>query len=153
MYQILTNQEQLPSIANYTPLIVLTESMEPTIQSGDLIICRNTAAENVNENDIISFYDPASNSSSIITHRVVQVIQKDGNIFFETKGDNNNVADTELVPAENLVGVYKTQIHDIGSLLMYMQTTQGLLTCVILPIGLILLYDKIRNNLQAKKLS
>ena len=34
------NPDEVPSIGNSIPLIVVTESMDPTIKAGDLIICK-----------------------------------------------------------------------------------------------------------------
>ncbi|MBR2027907.1 MAG: signal peptidase I, partial [Oscillospiraceae bacterium] len=101
------NKDEVPSIGGTFPLIVLTDSMYPDIKSGDLIICNTAEAEDVKVNDVISFFDPAGNGTSIVTHRVIEIVEENGEILFRTRGDNNNTEDKELVPAENLVGVYK----------------------------------------------
>ena len=145
------NQDEVPSLAGRLPMIVLTDSMYPGIESGDLIICHTAAAEEVNENDIISFFDPAGNGSSVVTHRVIEVIDKDGSLFFRTKGDNNNTEDKELVPAENLVGVYEMKIPGAGNIAMFMQSTSGLIICVALPIILLVAYDVIRRRIYQKQ--
>jgi len=100
----------VPSIGGKLPLIVLTDSMYPEIESGDLIICNTAKPEDIKEKDVISFFDPAGSGTSIVTHRVLEIVPKDGKLFFRTRGDNNNTEDRELVPAENLVGVYQTRI-------------------------------------------
>lgn len=141
-----TNKEEVPSVGGYLPLIVLTDSMAPKIDSGDLIICHTIKAEDVKEKDIIAFFDPAGNGTSIVTHRVVEVIKEDGKISFRTKGDNNNTEDTKPVPAENLVGIYKTRIVGAGHIAMFMQSTPGLLVCVGVPIVMIVGYDMFRRK-------
>lgn len=144
-----TNSDEVPSVGGYLPMIVLTDSMYPEIQSGDLIICRATDAESVEEGDIIAFFDPLSDSS-IVSHRVVDIVTEDGGLYFETKGDNNNVADQELVPAENLVGVCIHVISGAGNVAMFMQTTQGLIVCVVCPLVLLVVYDIIRRKIYEK---
>jgi len=104
------NKDEVPSIGGKLPLIVLTDSMYPEIESGDLIICNTAKPEDIKEKDVISFFDPAGSGTSIVTHRVLEIVPKDGKLFFRTRGDNNNTEDRELVPAENLVGVYQTRI-------------------------------------------
>lgn len=146
-----TNKDEVPSIGGYLPMIVLTDSMLDEIKSGDLIICHTIDAESVREKDIIAFFDPAGNGSSVVTHRVIEIVNKDGKLFFRTKGDNNNVEDKALVPAENLVGIYKTRIAGAGNIAMFMQTTTGLIVCVVLPIILLVGYDIIRRRLYEKK--
>lgn len=144
------NKDEVPSIGGTFPLIVLTDSMYPHIESGDLIICHTIDASEVKEKDVISFFDPASNGTSIVTHRVVEVINENGKISFRTRGDNNNTEDKQPVPAENLVGIYKSRIAGAGHIAMFMQSTAGLIICVVLPIVLLVAYDIIRRRLYEK---
>jgi len=141
-----TNTDEVPSVSGYLPLIVLTDSMYPEIESGDLIICHTEKPENVKEGDVIAFFDPAGNGSSVVTHRVMEITEVDGEIAYITKGDANNIEDEKPVPGENLVGVYKTRIAGMGSVAMFMQSTQGLILCVVVPILLLIGYDVIRRK-------
>ena len=140
------NSEKVPSIGGILPLIVLTDSMYPEIHSGDLIICHTEDAENVKEGDIISFFDPAGNGTSIVTHRVTEVTTEGGELAFRTKGDANNVEDSMPVPADKLVAVYRNRIPNMGNVAMFMQTTTGLIVCVVCPILLLVGYDMIRRR-------
>ena len=145
------NKDEVPSVGGYLPLIVLTDSMYPEIKSGDLIICHTVGSDEVKANDVIAFFDPAGNGSSIVTHRVLEVISQDGDLEFRTKGDFNNTEDKMLVPEENLVGIYQTRIPNAGHVAMFMQTTNGLLLCVVLPIVLLVGWDIVRRNRYEKK--
>ena len=144
------NKDEVPSIGGTFPLIVLTDSMYPEIESGDLIICNTAEAEDIKVNDVISFFDPVGNGTSIVTHRVIEIVEEDGEILFRTRGDNNNTEDKELVPAENLVGVYKIRIAGAGHIAMFMQSTAGLIVCVVLPIILLVGYDLVRRRIYEK---
>ena len=55
-------------------MIILTDSMVPEFESGDLIICHTVEPEDVQAGDIICFYDPAGNGMATVTHRVQEVI-------------------------------------------------------------------------------
>lgn len=145
------NKSEVPNVGGYLPMIVLTDSMNPEIESGDLIICHTIDAGSVKENDIIAFFDPAGDGTSVVTHRVIEVVNEDGRLFFRTKGDNNNTEDKDLVPAENLVGIYKMCIAGAGNIAMFMQTTTGLVVCVIIPIILLVGYDIIRRRIYDRK--
>lgn len=144
------NKDEVPSIGGTLPLIVLTDSMQPEIDSGDLIICNTAEAEEIQVDDIISFFDPAGNGTSIVTHRVIEILHEDDGLYFRTRGDNNNTEDKELVPAENLVGIYKTRIAGAGHVAMFMQSTPGLIVCVVLPVVLLIGYDLIRRRIYEK---
>jgi signal peptidase len=140
------NTDEIPSVGGYMPLIVLTDSMYPNIQSGDLIICRETDPASVEVGDVISFFDPQGDGTSVVSHRVKSIIHEDGTLAFRTQGDANNAEDDATVPAENLVGVYQSRIAGAGNVAMFMQTSTGLIVCVVLPLFLLVGYDILRRR-------
>lgn len=143
--------EEVPSIAGTLPLIVLTDSMYPVIESGDLIICHTEEPENIRVGDMIAFFDPAGSGSSIVTHRVLEVTEQDGQIAWKTKGDNNNTEDRLPVTADKLVAVYEgTRLAGFGNVALFMQTTPGLIICVVCPILLLVGYDMVRRRMYEK---
>lgn len=143
--------EEVPSVAGKLPLIVLTDSMYPVIQSGDLIICSTAQPEEIETGDVIAFFDPAGNGTTIVTHRVLEVTELDGQTAWRTKGDNNNTEDRLLVTGEKLVAVYEgTRLAGFGNVALFMQTTPGLIVCVVCPILLLVGYDMIRRRMYEK---
>lgn len=147
----LVNKYEVPDLGGTIPLIVLTDSMYPDIKSGDLIICKALEAEDVEEGDVISFYDPAGNGTSVVTHKVIEVINDNGNISFRTKGINNNTEDRLPIPAEKVIAEYTgIRIPGAGNIAIFMQTTPGLIVCVVLPIILFVGYDVIRRRIYEK---
>lgn len=141
------NTDEVPSIGGVTPLIVLTDSMLPEISSGDLIITKQIDPNEVKVNDVISFFDPAGNGSSVVTHRVIEIVEEDGVTKWRTRGDNNNTEDRELVPFENLVGIWEgARIAGAGNVAMFLQTTPGLIVCVGCPLLLLVGYDVLRRK-------
>ena len=143
--------EEVPSVAGTLPLIVLTDSMYPVIESGDLIICHTAEPEEIHVGDVIAFFDPAGNGSTIVTHRVQEVAEQGGQIAWRTKGDNNNTEDRLLVTADKLVAVYEgTRLDGFGNVALFMQTTPGLILCVVCPLLLLVGYDMIRRRMYEK---
>lgn len=147
------NKDEVPTVGGYMPLIVLTDSMYPQIKSGDIIICRTVDAKDVKVGDVISFFDPVGNGTSIVTHQVIEVLTSDsGKLSFRTKGTNNNAEDRLPVPEDKLVGMYTdTRIGGAGNVALFMQTTAGLIVCVIVPCVLLIGYDAIRRRMYEKK--
>ena len=145
------NKDEVPNISGTTPLIVLTDSMYPVIESGDLIICKGAEAEEIQVGDIIAFFDPAGNGTTIVTHRVIEVVEENGQLAWRTKGDNNNTEDRLPVTADKLVAVYEgTRIPGFGNVALFMQSTPGLIICVVCPILLLVGYDMLRRHLYVK---
>lgn len=145
-----TAADEVPTIGGYAPLIVLTGSMEPEIKSGDLIIVKQIEQGDVQVGDVIAFFDPAGNGTSIVTHRVIEIVDGEA-LSFRTQGDANNTADRLPVPAEKLVGVYRSRIPGMGDVAMFMQTTAGLILCVFVPLLLLVGWDLIRRSRYEKK--
>jgi signal peptidase len=146
-----TNADQVPSVGGRFPLIVLTDSMYPVIHSGDLIFCKTAEADQIEQGDVICFFDPAGNGTTIVTHRVTEVVEENGELSFRTKGDNNNTEDRLPVPAESLVGIYQGRLGGAGRVALFMQTPTGLVVCVVLPIVLLVVYDTIRRRRYDKR--
>ena len=149
----MVNPDEVPSIGKMTPLIVLTESMEPEIQSGDLILCKEIKASEVEEDDVISFFDPEGNGSAVVTHRVIGLVYEDGELVgFRTQGDNNDIEDRLTVPVENLVGIWTgKRVGGIGRVILFTQSTLGIILCIFLPIGAFVLYEVLRRKKQDKE--
>lgn len=151
-----TNKDEVPSLFGYAPMIVLTDSMvgnnEDNFNGGDLIFVKTVKPEEVKKGDVISFFDPQGNGTSITSHRVIEVLKENGEISFKTKGDNNNTEDKLPVPAKNLAGVYTGfKIVGAGRVAMFMQTPWGLIVCVVVPILLLIGWDALRRARYNKK--
>lgn len=141
------NPDVVPSIGGYKPMMVLTDSMSPTIKSGDLILIKEVDPETLEVGDIITFFDPAGNGQSTVTHTIKSISRENGKLKFETKGDNNNTPDRLFVEAEAVIGIYLFRIPVLADIAMFMQTVPGLILCVFVPLGALIAYDMIRRRI------
>ena len=155
-----TNKDEVPGIGGLKPMIVLTDSMEPYIDAGDIIVAKEIATEDIQPGMVITFFDPASKTgTTVVTHRVMYIIDDgDGTVSFKTAGDynveksggnaeNENGYDKLPVPAEKVIGVYSGfRIPNAGHIAMFMQTTPGLLLCIFVPLLAIVGFDIIRRR-------
>ena len=140
------NEDEIPSLGGVFPMIVLTDSMYPQISAGDLIICNTLDPEDIRVDDVISFFDPMGSGTSVVTHRVLEIVEENGTLSYRTKGDNNNAEDQVLVPQDKLVGIYRNRIPGLGHVAMFMQTTPGLILCVVCPVLLMVGFDMLRRK-------
>ena len=145
------NADEVPSIGGVFPMIVLTDSMYPEIESGDLILCHTIEADEVVVGDVITFYDPMGSGTSVVTHRVLEIQEEDGLLSFITKGDNNNAEDQKPVPEEKLIGIYRSRVPGAGHVAMFMQTTPGLILCCVCPALLMVGWDMLRRRKYEKE--
>lgn len=117
-------------ILNFAPMKVLTGSMEPKIKVGDMIVAKKVDGSIIKEGDIITY---KMGSKTYVTHRVVEVFKNGDNISFRTKGDANNIEDSDLVQQENLVGRLVFRIPKFGYLIDFITRPIGFLLLFILP--------------------
>ena len=87
--------------------------MYPEFSRGDVLIFKklnNEELKEIPENAIIIYSIGEQN----IAHRVIKKKKKNDIVWYQTKGDNNNVPDTNLVKIEQIKGVYEFRIKYIG---------------------------------------
>lgn len=136
----------VPNLFGYAPLSVQTDSMVPTFESGDLIISKvvEDVAE-LKEDDIITFTQNIAGEKSLNTHRIIEVQETGGFIFFETKGDNNPVQDEELVSELDVLAVYTgTTYKGWGNFYDFITSQFGFFLVILLPLILFFLYEVFR---------
>ncbi len=111
------------------PYVVLSGSMEPTIETGSLcFIDTNAKYQNIQKKDIIAF---KMKDGTLVTHRAIS-IDSDG---IHTKGDHNKDQDGGVVTKKSFVGKNLFWIPKIGYLVVACQSPKGriiVLTCVVL---------------------
>ena len=134
-----------PTIAGHHLYVVLSGSMSPAFEAGGLVVVRPAEAEEIVVGDIITYWEPGE-GAKLTTHRVVEVEDENG-LQFITKGDANEVVDQEPVPAENLVGKVVFAIPYAGYVADFAQSPQGLVTLVIIP-GILIIVFEARNLLR-----
>lgn len=113
------------NILGFRQYVVATGSMEPQYQVGDLIIIKETSKEKIQVGAVINYI--SANGIDTITHRVVEILEKDGETFYKTKGDNNNGEDPELVNFNQVQGVLIFKISKLGTIMTKMLTGTGIL--------------------------
>lgn len=134
MFQANTNQDEVPNVLGYKPFIVLSGSMETEIHVGDLIITKNINPKNLKIDDVIAFRDE---ENTVTTHRIIDIVEKEGTKYFVTKGDNNSSQDKNLVEYKDVEGIYVTRIPGIGSML---STLSEPTTIIILVLGVTIIF-------------
>jgi signal peptidase len=120
-----------------SPLMVVSSgSMVPVLNVGDIIIVRGVDPQAITVGTIIISHSPYEYDMPIV-HRVVAVVNEGGSLFFQTKGDHNEIQDGWKVPAENLMGVYVVKIPYIGLISLELRGPLGV-TLIILLVALII---------------
>ena len=92
------------SLAGYSGMIVLTESMQSEIPKGSLVITKTVDPQSLQIGDDITYM---ANQTTSVTHRIVGITENyenTGQRAFQTQGIMNREPDKQTVPAINVVG-------------------------------------------------
>ena len=144
------------STPTFNAYVVLTGSMLPEIQVNDVVVTKKVDANDLKVGDIITFASTDSRfAGTIITHRIIKKNPASGDnaITFQTKGDNNNVADSALVTANNIYGKVILKIPKLGYLQEFLATDGGWIIVILIPCLTVISYDivKLLKGLKRKK--
>ena len=124
---------------------ILTQSMYPKIEAGDIILTYKNDDNIYNVGDIITFVSTSNASNGItITHRIIEVSTLNGEYYYRTKGDNNNTADSAPVNANNVIGRVVFKIPKAGYIQQFLVTRTGWIVAIVLPCLGIVIYDVLK---------
>jgi len=140
----------LHTYPEYPVMVVVSGSMVPTLEIGDLIIVRGVDSREITVGTIIVFHDPTNYSPQLnldvlsvtgmrlIVHRVYGLEQRGDEIYFRTKGDHNSAPDPWVVPSNYVVGVVIGRIPQVGIVVMKLREPFGRGVIIVLILVLII---------------
>lgn len=129
---------------------IVSESMEPTLEINDVVVVKTCEATQLQKGDIITFQQ----DGRIISHRILDITKEKKIIKFRTKGDNNEIPDSDLIPEGQVYGKVLFSIKKIGKIISYIQNIRGLINIVffvIIVYILVSLRDKQKNTRKMKR--
>lgn len=148
---IVVGVSMLPIENNYKMLSVKSGSMASAIPLGSIVVIK--PANNYEVGDAITFPTVnAKKGNDFTTHRIESIENKDDSIFYKTKGDANQSADSDRINKEDVIGKVYIVIPWVGYLLGYIKTLPGLVLIIVIP-STIIIYEEIRKlNHETRKI-
>jgi signal peptidase I len=112
-----------PHVFGYRTMTMLTSSMAPQIEPGDITIVTPIAVSEVTEGMVISYHIPVGDHS-VVTHRVVSVESGPaGTVTVQTKGDANEAVDPWTAQLQgNTAYQVRAVIPEAGHLIQALRT-------------------------------
>jgi len=114
--------------------VVLSDSMSPAIEAGDVVFVSEVPADRIGEGDVVTYRGDGGR----VTHRVVEVVETDSGPRFRTKGDANEAPDPALVEPTQVVGVVRFHVPLAGHVILFAQSGLGVLALVVVPAVLLI---------------
>lgn len=123
-------------VFGYRIYLIMSGSMEPEINVKDAVITKET--DDLQKGDIIAF----QTGNTVTVHRIANVITKENDNLYQTKGDNNNVEDANLVAQSQVRGKYVGKISGVGNIVMFLKQN---IIFVLLAIGILIIVIFVRR--------
>ena len=125
---------ETPNVFGYCFYYVLTESMEPEIPSGEMILGKQTDPSELQVGDIVTYKgDTGSLHGKIITHKIVEI---EGGII-TTQGVANDIPDPPINSSQ-ILSKYVMTIPLAGKLFSVINSKWGFVFLIVTPLALLI---------------
>lgn len=123
---------------------IVSGSMNPDYEVGDILISKTTEPQNIKVGDDIVYVGEKLNlQGKIITHRVVSVSQEDGKYIFKTKGIANEEQDP-TISQEQIYGKIIYKAHILSFISKVINNIYAFYFFIFIPLSIIII-KKIRD--------
>jgi signal peptidase len=130
----------VPRAFGVTPFTVLTGSMQPAFDPGDVVLSESRSPLDVRPGEVVTFHDP-SRDGELVTHRVESMRRNGAMMSFVTKGDANDVAERWSVPVDGSIGRAVLRVPDVGHVLQWAGTREGKIGLIAIPAFLLVMLE------------
>ena len=147
--------ERLKDIVGYQTFVILTDSMEPTIPVGSLVVSKNEEEnQEISPDTIISFHVDRLGDDVIFTHYFKKKeVDESGKERYYTQAENADRYDDYKTYREDILGTYMFHIPYAGKVVQFLQSPFALLELGIILIILLihhLLWNKFDREEKAQ---
>jgi signal peptidase len=101
---------------------------------GAAILVTHLDVADVHPGDVVTWQSP---NGAYVTHRVLQIVEENGELLLQTKGDANDSPDPSAVPASAFVGVVDGWVPAAGYGMILMSTPTGLISWLSFGLALV----------------
>lgn len=122
------------SIFGWKPYVVLSDSMKPVFQAGDVAVSHPVDVDSVQPGDIITFSSIDPNSyGEAVTHKVRELTEYEGEPAFITYGTTTGVDDAYPALAQHVTGEFAFAIPGAGHIFEFFKSPMGYVVLVLIP--------------------
>lgn len=139
------------SFLNYRLFSVITGSMAPVYEIGDVLLCETVEIEDLKIGDDISYVgDDGTYKNKVITHRIIKIEEdEDGEPLFYTKGIATKTIDP-VVRKEQIFGKITKNVTFLSALYKFISKPSGFYIAIFVPL-IVLISSEIVISMVEKK--
>ena len=151
---VMTKSGDIPNVMGYSLFRVMTGSMEPTIPTDSVIVTHAVDASEIEVGDVVSYFskDPTL-MGAVITHRVVDIYEEEGTVFYQTWGDANNANDLYPPTANEIIGEVVFSSHFLGIVVRLISNPLVFFPLIVIPLLVLLILNLIKSYRMAANIA
>ena len=130
----------VPRALGWQGMVVLSGSMEPALEAGSIAFVEPGTAGGVALGQMLTFTRDGGRRT-LVTHRVIEIVDSPAGVSFRTKGDANADADLDLVAAGQVVGTVRYSLPYLGQVVDMLRGRQNYYIFVGIPAALLILNE------------
>ena len=126
------------SIFNYRLFSVASGSMAPKYVIGDVILCKDVDVKTLKIGDDITYQGKSGTfKDKVVTHRIINIEEVDGELEFHTKGIASTRVDP-IVKEDQIYGKIVMEFKLLSWLYKFIKTPNGFYICIFIPITILI---------------
>lgn len=145
--QSVVHPNETPSFFGIKTYVIVSGSMQPEYDIGDIVIVKKVEEEDIKKDDVISY----RNGQTVVTHRVIEENEVNNKKQFKTKGDNNNTEDIHEVTIDLIEGKVVGKVSKIGKLSIMLQDKISIIIIILLFYIYLVRSDKVKKRNERRK--
>lgn len=146
--ETIVNPNKTPSIFGIKTYVIISESMKPALEIGDIVLVKEQPEEELKVGDLISF----RRGELVITHRIQEIIETNNVKQYVTKGDHNNVQDAEYITEEDIEGKVIIKIPYLGKIVLALKNKVVIISIIIIYYVYLLMNQSMKKRKQKRNL-
>lgn len=148
IFQAVLNPNETPSFLGIKSYVILSGSMQPELNIGDIAIVKDIQENELQNGDIISFRE----GQTVVTHRIIDIETIDNQKQFTTKGDNNNSVDKKNINIDVIEGKVIAVIPFLGKIGLMLKGKITIILSVIIFYAYLVKSEKIKNKKETRRM-
>lgn len=129
------------SFLGYRVFTIVTESMKPELEVGDIILVKETQVDEIEIGDNITYQGMSDDlANKIITHQVKNVIVENEKKIFYTQGINSGTMDPAVYESQ-IYGVVCYKFIVLSLIYKIITNTVGFVLLIVLPLSYIFIME------------
>jgi len=141
-------------------MAVMSDSMEPTYERGDLVVIKGIEKEEIEQGDVVVYYNRFKHIP--VVHRVVDMREYNGHTYFITQGDNqktNPMPDQEVglappLTIEDIRGEVVFSLPNLGLVKVYfseMVAEMGIFKAIFVVLAALVAFGMVENLIKRRR--